>query len=169
PGTPWLPGDAAEGGSNGVAVVEGGRIAPPLPKRVLEVPDDGPAQLQLDVVPRRGPAVARVDEDGLRIAAVPFVVTPTMAKVDPAGERHVAVGMRGAPDDHELLMVAAAPSDAFVQQHLAARLVHHLAQEDVLLLAELLLVGGGAPHQSPHVHAVAGQAGHGPADLLPGP
>ena len=60
---------------------------------------------------------------------------------------------------HELLVVAAAPADPFVEQHLAPGLVQDLSELEVLLLAELRLVRMRPPHQTSHVDAVPGQIG----------
>src|SRR5439155_25980206 len=60
-----LVGDAVHDGPPGVAVVERHGVLPPLPKRALEVADDGPPDPQLEVVPRGPRTVARVEVDGL--------------------------------------------------------------------------------------------------------
>src|SRR5205823_8468186 len=102
-------------GPPGVAVVERHGVLPPLPKRELEVADDGPPDLQLEVVPRGPRTVARVEVDGLRVTEVPLVVAPPVAQVDPADEGDVVLLVAPADQDELLVMAPPAP-DPLVQQ-----------------------------------------------------
>jgi len=67
---------------------------------------------------------------------VSAVVTPSVTQVDPADEGDVVFGPR-APEEHELLMVAAATPDAFIEKELTAGIVDLAYELRILLLAEM--------------------------------
>ena len=85
----------------------GCRVLPALTEGVGESRDRRAVHLELHVVPRRARAVACVELDRLRVAAVAGVVVAAVAEVDAADERHVVVGPSGAADHEQLLVVAA--------------------------------------------------------------
>src|SRR5439155_4474569 len=99
------------------------------------------------------------------VAAMTIVVPPPVAEVDPTGEGDVPFRPGPMAEDDELLMMAATTSNAFVQEDLAARLLDHRPQVQVLLLAEVALVGVGPPHQPPDVDASPGELAEHAADL----
>ena len=66
-------------------------------------------------------------------------------------------------------MMAARVVDPLVEEHLAAGFVHRLDEVQVLLLAEVRLVGMRTPHEAAHVHAFARAVGEHLGDLVPGP
>ena len=120
-------------------------------------------------MPRRPWPVPRVQVDRLDVTLVPFVVSAAVAQVDAAHERDVTIGLVGMADDEHLLVVAAVTADPLVEQHLAAGLVHGLDEVQVLLLAEVRLIGVGPPDEAPDVHAAAGQRRQDLGDLGPRP
>ena len=146
-------------------MVERGRVLPALAERPRKIADGGTVHLELDVVPRRSRAVPRIELDRLLVAAVLGVVAATVAQVDPADEGDVVVGPIRMADHEQLLVMAAVPPDPLVEQHLAAGLVHRLHEMQVLLLAEVRLVGVRPPHEPADVDAARGQVGEDPGDL----
>jgi hypothetical protein len=121
--------------------------------------------LKLDVVPRWSIAVLGIEIDCLRIALVAGVIPPAVAEVDAPDEGDVVVGSRSTTGDDELLVMAAAPPDALVEQDLAARLVDLPDEIDVLLLAEMRLTRVRTPQQTSHVNAAACEVGEHVAHL----
>jgi len=146
-------------------MVQRGRIVPALPERLREIADGRASNLELEIVPGWRATVPRVELDGLRVAVMSFVVAAAPAEVDAPDERDVLVFSTGMPKDDELLMVTASSPNPLVEQDRTPGLAHHLHQVEVLLLAELLLVGVRAPHESAHVDAGATQTGEDRPDL----
>jgi hypothetical protein len=142
-----------------VAVVQRGRVLPPLPEGERQVADGRAAHLQLHVVPWRVAAVAFVHRHRLRVAQVALVVPAPVAEVDPTHEGDVLVLPAEMADQDQLLVLASRPPDPLVEQDLAACLVDHLAQVQVLLLVEVGETRVGAPEQAPHLHPPPGQVG----------
>ena len=91
-----------------------------------------------------------------------------MAEVDAADERDVVLGS-GAPEQHELLVMAPAAPHAFVEHQLTARLVHLAHERGVVLLAEVGLARMRTPEQPAHVHVAPGEVGEDLAQLGAGP
>ena len=135
-----------------VAVVEGGWVGPSFPEGVRQVADRRPADLELQVVPGRAVPVRRVQVDSLRVAVVPAVVTPAVTQVDAADEGDVVLGP-GAPEEDELLMVAATAPHSFVEHELAAGFVDLVDELGVLLLAEVRDTRVRPPEETADVHA----------------
>ena len=154
-GVPRHPRDPVRDGAVGVAVVERGRVVPPLGEGVEHVRDGRTADLRHRVVPRRGLAVPVVEGCCLRVAGVGGVVAPAVAQVDAADERDVLLGSALAAHDEELLVVRAALAHPLVEQRLAAALVDDPAEVAVLLAVEPARVG--APHQRPHLDVARGR------------
>jgi hypothetical protein len=105
-----------------------------------EIGDRRPPNLELDVVPGRPGPVPPVDGDRLGIAHVVLVVVSSMAKIDPAHERHALAGGLLTLNENHLLMVRAESTNPLVEQDLAAPLVDDLRELRIFLLAELLLI-----------------------------
>ena len=146
-------------------MVEGGGILPALAERPGEVADRRPAYLELDVVPRWPWSVAGIEIDRLLVTTVCGVVATAVAQVEPADESDVVVRSIRMPDDEQLLVVATVATHSLIQQHLATRFVHRVDEVQVLLLAEVGLIGVGPPHQPAHVHPAVRQAGKYTRDL----
>jgi hypothetical protein len=136
-GSAWLPPHPSDRATPGVAMIERRRVLPSFPERVLEIADRGSTHLQLHVVPRRTRSVARGDRHCLHVTGMSGVVGTSMTQIDAACVGDVVIGSLGAPDDDQLLMVTAAPSDALIEQHLAAGGVQGLRESEVVLLGEV--------------------------------
>ena len=156
-GSAGLAGEGAHARAPRVPVVERGRVVPPLPEGVRQVADRRSAHLELHVVPGRAVAVARVELDRLRVAAVPVVVAPPVAEVDAADEGDVVVGAGRVAEEDQLLVMASAAPDPFVEQDLAAGLVDLAHEANVLLLGEVGLTRMGAPEEPADVHVPPGE------------
>ena len=91
-------------------------------------------------MPRGRWTVAPVESDRLRIAVVQRVVVTAVCEIDSPDEGHVAVTVAAVADDEQFLVVASAPSDPLVNEHLPTRLVDAVGKAQVLLLAEACLV-----------------------------
>ena len=148
-GPPRLAGEPGKSRAQRVAMVERGRVVPPLAEGEGEIPDRRALDLELDVVPRRPFAVPVVDVDGLGIAPVVLVVVAAVAQIDAADEADVIVLPARVPQQDELLMMRPAPAHPFVEQDLGARVVDRLGEVDGLLLAHPHLVGVRTPDQTP--------------------
>jgi predicted RNA-binding protein associated with RNAse of E/G family len=122
-----------------VSMVKRRWIVPALAKSVRDVTDDGPLHLELEVVPGRSTAVFVVEVDDLRVATMKGIVVATMAEVHTTDERHVVIGALRTEYEDELLVVAAEPAHAFIEQDLGARGVHLADELRVLLLTEMSL------------------------------
>ena len=143
-------------------MVERGRILPALAERPGEIADRRPVHLELDVVPRRSWSVPRIELDRLLVATVPGVVAAAVAQVDPADEGDVVIGPIRMADHEQLLVMAAVPTDALVEQHLATGFVHRVHEMQVLLLAEVGLVGVRPPDEPAHVDPAVRPGRRGP-------
>jgi hypothetical protein len=87
-----------------------------------------------------------------------LVVGSPVAEIDPPDEGDILVLVSEVLEQDELLMVAPSSSDPLVHQHLPACFVQPFSEFPVLLLAELALIGMGAPHQSADFDASAQEA-----------
>jgi hypothetical protein len=139
-------------------VIERRGILPAFSEGLRDISDDGPADLKLNVVPRRAGTVPLVQGDRLRITVMILVVAPPMAQIDPPDESDILVLVSEVLKKDELLMVAPSSADPFVHKDFSACFVQHLSELLVLLFAELALVGMGAPHESPDLDASAQEA-----------
>src|ERR1035437_9911407 len=128
-------------------------ILPTLVKRRLEISDCGPADLELDVVPRGPGPVPLVQLDRLFIAVMLIVVASSVTEVDAAHERHVLIGSATAPDQDQLLVMGSAAAHSFIEQHLTARLRDLLGESSVLLGAKGESIAVRTPQQTSHVDA----------------
>jgi len=126
-------------------MVERCRVLPAFPEGLRDVSYGRPADLELNVVPSRAGTVALVQDDRLGIAVMMLVVGPTVAQIDPPDEGDILILAFEVLEQDELLVVAPGPADPLVHQDFPARFVHHLSELLVLLLAELPLIGMGAP------------------------
>ena len=125
----------------------------------------GPAIDALDVVPRWPLAVGLRKLHGLRVAEMGVVVVAAEAEVDASDEGDVLVRAARMADDHELLVVRAAPAGPGVEQHLAALVRDGPGQLGVLSLALVEPTGLGPPDQPERPHLAGGQLGQHVADL----
>jgi hypothetical protein len=128
--------------------VERGRVRPAFAEQPIEGRDGRAAHFELDVVPRRPLAVGVRHRKRLGVAEVAGVVAAGVAEVDAARERDVAPRVVRMAQHHELLVVGAGAPHPFVEQHLTAGVVHHVAEPAVLLLAVGQVVVVRAPHQA---------------------
>jgi hypothetical protein len=126
-------------------MVAGGAVLPALPEGVVDVEHGRAAQLQLEVVPGRPAAIARVDADRVGVAEMPGVVTTAPGQVDATDEGDAAVGVVGAVDDQQLLVVAAEAAHPLVGHQLPAGPVDQRAQRTVGVLVEVDEGRVGAP------------------------
>ncbi len=110
----------------------------------------GPAHLGLHVVPGRPLAILRGELHHLRVARVLPVVTPAVAKVDAADERHILARRARVPQHDQLLVMAAAPPGPGVQQDLAAVRVDLPDELRVGLLGLAQRLRVGPPQQAEH-------------------
>jgi hypothetical protein len=134
-------------------VVERRGILPPFPEGRVQVSDRRSPDLELNVVPGGPRSVPPIKNDALRIPFVALVIAAAVAQIDPTDEGNVVDGSGAATDEGELLVVGSEPADPFIGQHLPARLVHDLAEVEILLLRIPFLVRMGPPYQPPHVGA----------------
>ena len=84
------------------------------------------------------------------------VVATGVAQVDPADERDIPIGIVGAAQHHQLLVVRTRHADPLVEQHLAARVADLVPELAVLFLAVGQRIGVRTPHQTLHDHPAAG-------------
>src|SRR5580765_4928328 len=131
-------------------------VLPPLPERGLDIVDSRSPDRQVDVVPGRSRPVCRGDRQHLWVTLVGQVVTPAVAQVDPADVGDIAAGVRGIPDDDELLVVRAEGPDPHVPQALPAGLLQVLAQVAGLLGVVAEVPPVRAPQQPADVGAPLG-------------
>ena len=92
--------------------------------------------------------------------SMPGVVAPAVAQVDPAHERDVAAGGARVADHHQLLVMAAGPAGARVEQDLAAVVADLAGKLRVGFLGLPQRPGLRAPEQAEHPDSPA----RGPAE-----
>jgi hypothetical protein len=155
-------------GPQRVAVVAGGVVLPALPEGVVDVQHGRAAQLQLEVVPGRPPAVAGVDPDRVGVAEMPGVITTAAGQVDAADEGDAGLGIVGAVDDQQLLVVAAEAAHPLVGHQLPSGPVDQRAQHPVGVLVEVDEGRVGAPQEPADGHPAPRQPGQQRAQLAPG-
>jgi len=118
-------------------MVEGRRILPTFAEGVSDVANRRSAYLEVNAVPRRSITVSGFEIDRLRVAFVTAVVVAAMTQVDPADERHVVVRSGSVAHNDELLVMASAATDAFVEKNPATGFVDLANEPGVLLLEEV--------------------------------
>jgi hypothetical protein len=126
-------------------------------------------QLQLQVVPGRPAAIARVDPDRVGVPEMVGVVAAAAGQVDAADEGDAADRIVRAVDDQQLLVVAAEATDPLVGHQLPAGPVDQGAQDPVGVLVEVDQGRVGAPQRPPDGHSAAGQPHQQRTSSLPGP
>ena len=128
-------------GAERVPGVQRRRVVPALGEAPRQVVDRRAVELELEVVPGGLHAVVRVVElDDLGISEMIAIVSTAVTEVDAPDERDVARRVV-VLDDDELLVMAPAPPDPMVEEHLSAGLVDVPGEREVLRLAEVDRLG----------------------------
>jgi hypothetical protein len=111
-------------------------VLPTFAEAEFQVAHSRSVDRQLRVMPRRPRPVDRRHRLVLPVTGVLLFIAPAVTQVDAAHEGHVAFGAGCVPDDHELLVMRAAQSNALVEEDLTAGCVHLLPEVAVLPGAE---------------------------------